>query len=368
MDTLQLRGIPYAPGYAKGRLQRQITKSATDIILLVEQHQFRCVAEHKPAGLVVVDGAPFSHAMIQLLSLEIPIVIIGEKDVNQFPQGIDLEIDGSSGSIKQLPAPQSRDYRPPPAPLFGQPVQSADAVDVSLCASVSSAESTTKALNKGIKGALGLQGVRLYDWEAIRRVMYAQVSALEHLHSQYRLQLIIPYVSSLGQFRRWRNTIHQLMSKPIPIGAMLETPATVLDINNWLNLADFAAIGTNDLMQCLYGADRDLHQVQRYLNPYNPVLLRVLQQAAKDAGDGISRVQLCGLLTQFPGILPLLLGMGYRLFSVEPRRIPYLARTIAQTNIAQTRQLTQQACSAPNAKSVCKLLNVALAPIWADDA
>ena len=366
MDTLQLQGIPFAPGYAQGQLQRHITESVSDTILLAFQHELSYVAGHRPAGLIVVDGALFSHAMIQLLSLDIPIIIIREKEANQFSNGLFVEIDGSSGSIKQLESPYAHNYRSPPEPQFAKPVQSADAVDVSICASVSSVESTTKALRygatsiglvrseflqtehihepdssfylrvfselceaarplsvnirlldiasdkqatwapdiNGMQGTLGLQGARLYDFEAIRRVVVAQVSALDQLQSHFHLKLIIPYVGSPGEFRRWQKNILELMGKPIPIGAMLETPATVLNINNWLDLADFVSIGTNDLIQCLYGDDRELHSVQRYLNPYSPILLRVLQQAARDAGDNIKRVQLCGLLAQFPGILP----------------------------------------------------------------
>ena len=156
------------------------------------------------------------------------------------------------------------------------------------------------------------------------------------------------------------------MTQSIAIGAMAETPVALLDIRNWLNDADFIAIGTNDLMQCLFAADRDLPEMRRYLNPYMPVLFRILMQAAREAAGKIHKVQVCGLLAQMPGILPLLLAMGYRKFSVESTGIPYLAQTIKETNVTNTQRLVKQVCAASNTKIVCKLLGVPVATIWLD--
>ena len=71
-------------------------------------------------------------------------------------------------------------------------------------------------------------------------------------------------------------------------------------------------------MQCLFAADRDLAEVRHQLDSYSPELFRFLKQAADAAGDNMYKVQLCGLLPQMPGVLPVLLGMGFRVFSVAP--------------------------------------------------
>jgi phosphoenolpyruvate-protein kinase (PTS system EI component) len=378
---------------------------------------------HTPAGLIVIDAAPFSHTMIQLLGLNIPIVIISKLQAKQVPAQSYLRINGNNGEVKAVDPHAVFQCEPPLTLLPGQPVSTADGVAVYLNASVSSADAASRALNHGaaaiglvrseflrpsdesipdgeycqrvfteiceaakplsitirlldlapdkkppwlkplagMHGPLGLQGVRTYHIEAVQQVVLAQLAAINQLTAKFHIRLLIPYVTSSKEFRHWRDTIKSLLASPIEVGAMLETPAAVLDIDNWLAQADFVSIGCNDLMQCLFAADRDLPPLQHYLNPYAPALLRFLQQTAISAGDQIHKIQLCGLLPQWPGILPLMVVMGYTNYSVEPLKIPYLAQTIAAINVKKMQSLIEQVCHAPNAPTVCGLLN---APDW----
>ena len=89
------------------------------------------------------------------------------------------------------------------------------------------------------------------------------------------------------------------------------------------------------------------------------LLHRFLRQAALDAGANLDRVQLCGLLPQMPGILPVLLGMGYSSFSVEPSMIPYLAADLLRTDVSSARLLADQVCAANNGQHVRRLLGLA---------
>ena len=109
-------------------------------------------------------------------------------------------------------------------------------------------------------------------------------------------------------------------------------------------------------MQCLFAADRDLAEVRRQLDPYSPELFRFLKQAADAAGDNMYKVQLCGLLPQMPGVLPVLLGMGFRVFSVAPVMIPYLAKIASETNLSQAKALAQHVCVAKASEQVRGLL------------
>jgi phosphoenolpyruvate-protein kinase (PTS system EI component) len=112
-------------------------------------------------------------------------------------------------------------------------------------------------------------------------------------------------------------------------------------------------------MQCLFAADRDLPELSAHLDPYAPVLYRFLRQAAEAAGENLGNVQLCGLLPQMPGVLPVLLGMGYSAFSVEPMMIPYLARITAETSQSQAQVLVDEICAAKESREVRELLGLA---------
>ncbi len=209
----------------------------------------------------------------------------------------------------------------------------------------------------------GLQGVRLYQYEPVDQVVRAQLTAIAPLADEYELRLLIPYVSLPEEYRHCRQTIHSVIAKPLAVGAMLETPAAVLDIGYWVEHADFVGIGCNDLMQNLFAADRDSPQLKSYLNPYSPALLRLLRQTARSAGESIGKIQLCGLLPQWPGILPLLIGMGFVSFSIEPLKIPYLAQTAIDTSTNKLQPVIDRACNAADAHEVCRILNV---PVWPD--
>jgi phosphoenolpyruvate-protein kinase (PTS system EI component) len=216
----------------------------------------------------------------------------------------------------------------------------------------------------GMQGPSGLQGVRLYHNATIEQVVHAQLMAIAKLATRFRLRLLVPFVTSSGEFRRWQDTIKSMVSTPIAVGAMLEIPAAVLDIQSWLQQADFVSIGCNDLMQNLFAADRDLPQLQRYLNPYTPALLRFLQQTALSAGDKINKIQLCGLLPQWPGVLPLLVAMGYTNYSSEPLKLPYLAQSVRVTDAKKLQPVIEQVCNAPDAQTVCRLLDT---PAWPEE-
>ena len=72
----------------------------------------------------------------------------------------------------------------------------------------------------------------------------------------------------------------------------------------------------------------------------------------------MNRVQLCGILPQLPGVLPVLLGLGYRTFSVDVAHAPYLARTVATRSAAEDRDLAEAVCAAASGHAVAKLLGV----------
>jgi phosphoenolpyruvate-protein kinase (PTS system EI component) len=375
----------------------------------------------KPAGIIVVDGAPLSHAMIHLLSLGIPVVIVSSRDAEKFEAEEEIVIDGTQGRLILSPGTAFEATEVPATPVAGKSVLLQDGSRASVRASIYGSEDAVLAVDRGAEsiglvrtefivpadgslpdatfyqyelhrlcaaaaplaitlrlpdiaadkqvpwlepfsgmtGPLGIQGIRLYEHETVRTVIDAMLEAVNSLATQYDLSLLLPYVSRRDEYLHWRHIIQHRLQQSLPVGIMAETPAAVLAISGWLDVADFVAIGCNDLMQCLFAADRDIAGLSRYLDPYSPELMRFLYQAAQSAGNTIDKVQLCGLLSQFPGTLPLLLGMGFRAFSVAPAVIPTLATTIDQLDLKQAQQLVQRVCAASDSQQVRALLGLA---------
>ena len=131
-----------------------------------------------------------------------------------------------------------------------------------------------------------------------------------------------------------------------------------MDMAHCSDTADFVAIGCNDLMQGLFAADRDRPELASYLDPYAPLLYRFLRQLAEAADEQLQRVQLCGVLPQLQGVLPVLLGLGYRAYSVDAVHIPYLARIIGGLQSTHADQLAARICAARTSREVRALLGL----------
>lgn len=413
-------GMPYFPGVAVGRLQRGMDGATADHIVILRQDEIVAFAT-LPAGFIVVEAAPFSHTMIALLGYGVPTILISKQQADRLVTGVRLLIDGISGRITDDIAAYDVSPQALPSLHAGQPVLSTDGVAVSLCASVRHPTAAKHAVAMGAKGiglvrsefltpgdnsipdtafyqsafgdiceaatplavtfrlldlaadklpdwlpapetadsALGLQGVRRYGSEPVRGVIKAQLAALNRLASRFNIRLLIPYLVRYEELNYWLAFVRQRLPSGLAVGAMAETPASALDISHWLVSADFIAIGCNDLMQCLYAADRDRPELQYYMDPYAPFLFRFFRHVAEQAGDNLHKVQLCGVLSQTQGVLPVLLGLGYRVFSVDAPFIPYLATIVAATSIADCETLAAEVCAAKETREVLESLRLA---------
>lgn len=422
---LPIRGTPFVPGQARGLLHSGPAPAA-DAVRLLDQRELGAFTG-EAAALLVVDGAPLSHPMIRLLGRGIPTLMISRAQAAALSTGTEVVVDGQSGWVDTPAAAASWPlWQAPESPRAGKPVQTADGQAVALRASVGDVAAAAAARGAGataiglvrseylaggesppdaarfegalgelcraagslsvtvrlldvaadkrpawlapqpgMTGALGLQGPRLYDLAPVWKVVQAQLRALARLAVRHELAVLVPFLARPEEFRRWRKEIERLLPVPLPLGAMLETPAAVLALRDFANLADFVAIGCNDLMQCLFAADRDVPEVSHLLDPYAPVLFRLLRQAAEAAGEDRARVQICGLLPQVPGVLPVLLGLGYRAFSLEPRLIPHLAAVVLRTDMASAERLAAAVCAAVDADGVRELLGAGAGSAWA---
>jgi phosphoenolpyruvate-protein kinase (PTS system EI component) len=204
-------------------------------------------------------------------------------------------------------------------------------------------------------GALGMQGARLFALPEVRRVLDAQLAALDLLGARFELGLMLPYLSRADELEQWAAYVRGHLSRPLPVGAMAESPAGALELREWFRVADFVAIGCNDLMQCLFAADRELPALRGYLDPWTPVLYRFLRQVALAARARAGEIQLCGLLAQLPGVLPILLGLGFRSFSVDAGLIPWLGQRVQSIRIAEAEILAASVCAAHRCDEVTAL-------------
>jgi phosphoenolpyruvate-protein kinase (PTS system EI component) len=410
--------IPFAPGQAQGPLRR-LGEGEGKGILLVTQDDLGHILK-PPAGIVVVDAAPFSHAMIRLLDLGVPVVTADGGSAAGLPLGQSVWIDGESGLL--IAPAGSLPVAPMPEPPDG-PVHTADGQRVELRCTVGSAAGAALARARGadaiglvrteyllpndgalpgvhdfeaafaalfeaahplpvtlrfldvavdkrpgwlgarpaVGGPLGMQGARLFVDGPVAEVFRAQLGALARLADRHAPGLLLPYLTSTEEFVHWREEVRSALPRSVSVGAMVETPALAMMTDTLTRVADSVALGLNDLMQCLFAADRDQPELAAWLDPHAPGLYRFLARVADLAGDRVGRVQLCGLLPQLPGILPVLLGLGFRVFSVNPHLVPFMARRVSRIRLGPAHEVARQVCEVSDSASVRALL-AAVAP------
>ena len=412
-----LHAMPFVPGRVQGTLRRGAETASQGDILQLRQGEIAHLSG-QPAGIIVVDGAPFSHPTLRLLGRGIPTVLAEAQQLEGLHEGMELFLDGRTGLLASPVPPDIGNVAEPPIPQSGQPIPTADGVPIELRASIGSAAGAATALTRGataiglvrseylfpedgrrpdaafltaafaqlceaarplrvtfrlldiagdkrppwlgelpeLAGVLGLQGARLFDIEPVRGVFLDELKALREVAGHHALSVLLPYVVSLTELEALHAELRQHLPATVPIGTMLETPAAALAVREFLDVADFAALGCNDLMQCLFAADRDLPELRVYLEPYAPVIYRFLDGVARSAGPAASKIQVCGLLSQLPGVLPALIGLGYRAFSVDPVMIPWLAETVRQTHTREATRLAKTVCEARRPNEVRRRL------------
>lgn len=172
--------------------------------------------------------------------------------------------------------------------------------------------------------------------------------------SQYGdVHILIPMVSDISELRQVRVRIAKLSSemrkkglkvtRTIPIGCMIEVPSSALLCDAMAKEADFLSVGTNDLVQYVLAADRNNVLTSHIYSPAHPSILRLIRMIVASASRFKKPLLLCGESAADPVMIPLLLGLGIREFSVASRNIPMVKHIIRKWRILDACQLAEQA-------------------------
>ena len=172
--------------------------------------------------------------------------------------------------------------------------------------------------------SLGLRGMRYLLGHP--DLLRTQARAIARAAREGPVQVMYPMVTGLAQFRAARAIVDEatadLDTSRLEHGPMFEVPSAVLEARGLLAEADFASIGSNDLLQYLFAVDRNNMHVAGDYEPDQPVFWEVLSNlvsAAREAGVPIS---LCGELAAEPDHVGRLIHMGFDTVSVSARLIP----------------------------------------------
>lgn len=177
--------------------------------------------------------------------------------------------------------------------------------------------------------ALGWRAIRLgLDRPGLLRM---QLRALLHAAAGRELRLMFPMISVIDEFDRSRALVERELTHlrrhghPLPdavrIGAMVEVPSLLFVLDEIFERVDFLSVGSNDLVQFLFAADRSNKRVAGRFDPLSAPFLRALKTVV-DAGRAHNKpVALCGELASRPIEALALIAIGFRTLSLSAAAI-----------------------------------------------
>jgi phosphotransferase system, enzyme I, PtsP len=133
------------------------------------------------------------------------------------------------------------------------------------------------------------------------------------------LKILLPMISNLDELDRSIRFIHRahdqvtangVKIKFPQIGAMIEVPSAVYQINQIANRVDFVSVGTNDLIQYLLAIDRNNELVAKLFDPLHPAFLMALSDITKAAKKYNKHLSICGEAAGDPLLAILLIALG----------------------------------------------------------
>ncbi len=193
--------------------------------------------------------------------------------------------------------------------------------------------------------ALGLRGVRLSLSHP--GLLRAQLRAIVRASGYGPVRVLVPMVSAIEELRTVRAALDTAadelraegreIAPQIPLGAMIEVPSAALILPSFIGLADFLAIGSNDLVQYLLAVDRTNEALDALFTPLHPAVLRVLHEIIKTARKRAVPVTLCGEIAAEPSLIPLLLALGLNELSLHPTHLLEVRQAIRGCDLGKLR-------------------------------
>ncbi|MGE0460075.1 MAG: phosphoenolpyruvate--protein phosphotransferase [Vicinamibacterales bacterium] len=209
----------------------------------------------------------------------------------------------------------------------------------------------------------GLRGLRL--GLARPEVLGTQLRALVRASAHGPLRIMFPFVTAVEEMRQARaifeGICRALGTAPVPLGAMIETPAAALISDLLACEVDFFTIGTNDLIQYTLAVDRTDDRLSDLYEPLHPAVLRLIRVVSRAARRHGVPVSLCGEMASDPAMVGLLVGLGLTAFSMTPGAIPLVRHVVEELRVEEARRLARHALRLATAAEVEQYLFDALA-------
>jgi phosphotransferase system enzyme I (PtsP) len=195
--------------------------------------------------------------------------------------------------------------------------------------------------------ALGWRAIRLgLDRPALLR---SQIRALLRAAATRALRIMFPMIATVEEFDEAKALVerelthlrrhgHKLPER-VDIGSMVEVPSLLYQLDELLERVDFLSVGSNDLLQFFYAADRGNARVAERFDPLSVPMLRALRDIAVKGRAHNKPVAVCGELASRPLGALALVAIGYRSLSLAPSAVGPVKAMLLEVDLPKVEAL-----------------------------
>ncbi len=206
-------------------------------------------------------------------------------------------------------------------------------------------------LPKEMNPFLGYRAIRI----ALDRpeMFRTQLRALLRASEFGKINIMFPMITTLEELQAAKKIYYEEQQKlavdhpgigrDVHLGIMIEVPLAALNAERLAAEVDFFSIGTNDLIQYCFAADRGNDSVSYLYQPLNPTFLKLIKHIIDAGHTHDTTVAMCGEMAGDRYALPLLIGMGLDVYSMSASSILRTRSMMKQLDSKKCQELYQQA-------------------------
>jgi phosphotransferase system enzyme I (PtsP) len=196
---------------------------------------------------------------------------------------------------------------------------------------------------------LGMRAIRFSLQN--KDIFCQQLRAFLRAGAEADTRIMFPLISSVDDFVAAREIVYACMDEleagGIPfcrdtrLGVMMELPSAVEVVDELAHETDFLSIGSNDLIQYMLAVDRTNEQVSKLYLAHHPAILRSINRIVCAALAQKKDISICGDISTDPRMLPFLLGIGLKKFSIDIINAPSVQRQINSISLNEAGGIAQ---------------------------
>jgi len=188
--------------------------------------------------------------------------------------------------------------------------------------------------------ALGVRGFRLIQDH--RKFIEDQLKSLEiaRVKTGREVWVMAPMIATVQEAKQFCDLARSLGG--YKVGIMVETPSIAALIDQLAGIVDFVSVGTNDLSQYLFAADRMNANLGSLSNHWQPGLIRTLARIADGATKGGFSVGVCGESASDPAFAVVLAGLGINSVSVSVSQVGAVRASLSALDIAKAKEVANK--------------------------